>query len=62
MSARILVDGKRGFEKTGITRGTLHGPIRLDVTKANRIELIVDFGKNGDLQDRFNWIEPALIR
>ena len=62
VSARILVDGKRGFEKTGITRGTLHGPIRLDVTKANRIELIVDFGKNGDLQDRFNWIEPALIR
>jgi len=25
-------------------------------------KLIVDFGKNGDLQDRFNWVESALIR
>ncbi len=62
VSTHILVDGKRAFEKTGIVRGTLHGPVRLDVTKANRIELIADFGQNGDLQDRFNWIEPALIR
>ncbi|UCC32627.1 MAG: NPCBM/NEW2 domain-containing protein [Phycisphaerales bacterium] len=62
VSAYILVDGKPRFEKTDVRRGTLHGPVRLDVIRANRIELVVDFGQNGDLQDRFNWIEPALIR
>ncbi len=36
--------------------------IRLDVTKANRIELVADYGENGDLQDRFNWVNAALIR
>lgn len=62
VSVLILVDGKTRFEKTGVCRGTLHGPIRLDIARANRIELITDFGRNGDLQDRFNWVEPALIR
>jgi hypothetical protein len=62
VSVLILVDGKPRFEKTGVRRRTLHGPIRLDITRANRIELIADFGRNGDLQDRFNWVEPALIR
>jgi len=34
----------------------------LDVRCANRIELVVDFGENGDMQDRFDWVEAALIR
>ncbi len=62
VSVLILVDGKPQFEKTDVVRGTLHGPVRLDVARANRIELIVDFGQNGDIQDRFNWVEAALIR
>jgi hypothetical protein len=57
-----LVDDTRRFGKENIRRGTRHGLVRLDVKKAQRLELIVDFGQNGDLQDRFNWIEPALIR
>jgi hypothetical protein len=62
VSVEILVDGKRRFERSKIRRGTLYGPIRLDVTRANRIELITDFGENGDVQDRFDWVESALIR
>jgi hypothetical protein len=62
VSVRILIDGKPRLERGNVRRGTLHGPVRLDVAGANRIELIVDFGLNGDLQDRFNWVEPALIR
>jgi len=58
----ILVDGQRRFAKTGVRRGRLHGPVRVDVTRANRVELITDYGKNGDLQDRFDWVEPALVR
>ncbi|MEK7710679.1 MAG: NPCBM/NEW2 domain-containing protein [Planctomycetota bacterium] len=58
----ILVDGQKRFEKAHIRPGMLHGPVRLDVAKAGRLELIVDFGDNGDLQDRFDWIETGLIR
>ena len=62
VAVAILVDGKRRFSQTNVRRGELFGPVRLDVTRANRIELIVDFGENGDLQDRFDWIEAALVR
>ena len=62
VSLFIMVDGKHRFGKENVRRGARHGPVRLDVKKAQRLELIVDFGQNGDMQDRFNWIEPALIR
>jgi hypothetical protein len=62
VTVMIRVDGKPRFEQTGVTRGKLYGPVRLDVAKANRIELVVDFGQNGDIQDRFNWVEPALVK
>ena len=62
VSVSILVDGRPRHDRQHIRRGKLHEAIRLDVAGAKRIELIVDFGDNGDIQDRFNWIEPALIR
>lgn len=58
----ILVDGKRRFSKSHVRPGKLFGPVRLDVTRAKRIQLVVEFGDNGDLQDRFNWVETALIK
>ena len=62
VSVFILVDGQKRFEKPQVRRGKLHGPVRLDVTRAKRIELIVEFGESGDVQDRLNWVEAALIR
>lgn len=62
VTVSVLVDGRPRFQSSGIRRGTLHGPIRVDISHAGRIELVVDFGENGDIQDRFNWIEPALVR
>ena len=58
----VRVDGKTLYSKQHFRRGELAGPIRLEVRGASRIELIVDFGAGGDLQDRFDWIQPALIR
>ncbi|MFQ5412835.1 MAG: NPCBM/NEW2 domain-containing protein [Phycisphaerae bacterium] len=62
VTAVIQVDGQTRFTRNGIRAGDIVGPIRIDVSGAKRIELIVDFGRNGDIQDRFNWIEAALIR
>lgn len=58
----IRVDGQQRFEKSDIAAGTLHGPVRIDVAGARQLELSVDFGKNGDIQDRFDWIEPGLVK
>ncbi len=58
----ILVDGQRRFAQFGVRRGRLHGPVRVDVSRANRVELVTDYGENGDMQDRFDWVEAALIR
>jgi len=59
---RILVDGQKRLTQGRVRPGTLHGPVREDVTRASRLELIVDYGENGDVQDRFNWVESGLIR
>lgn len=62
VTVSILVDGRLRLKQENVRRGKLLGPIRLDVTRAKRIELMIDFGANGDIQDRFDWIEPAVIR
>lgn len=62
VSIRIIIDGSIKYQKEHLRRGELHGPIRLDLQNAKKIELVVDYGDNGDLQDRFNWIDTALIR
>ena len=62
VTARIMVDGKTRYVQEGVRIGKLRGPIRIDIEGAKRIELVADYGANGDLQDRFNWVEAALIR
>jgi hypothetical protein len=62
VDVRVRVDGQTRYSRDHLRRGELVGPIRLELGGASRIELIVDFGAGGDLQDRFDWIEPALIR
>ena len=58
----VRVDGDARWQQTGVAPGQLHGPIRIDVTGAQTLELLADFGAHGDLQDRVDWIEPALVR
>ncbi len=58
----IVVDGRRVFEQANIRRGRLFGPVRVPVRGAERLSLVVDFGAFGGIQDRFNWIESALVK
>ncbi|HEY3244354.1 MAG TPA: NPCBM/NEW2 domain-containing protein [Phycisphaerae bacterium] len=62
VSVEIHVDGRRCYQEANVRPGTLHGEVRLDIAGAKSLELIVGFGENGDVQDRFDWVEPALIR
>ena len=58
----VLVDGKVCFERKGITGR--HGPIRIaiDVAKAKRLTLRVDFGAELDICDHADWGNARLIR
>lgn len=62
VSVTIRVDDRTVHTRNSLQPGTFVGPLRFDVTGADRLELIVDFGRRGGIQDRFDWIESALIR
>jgi hypothetical protein len=66
VTARILLDGNIAWEKSGIRAAQVNAPLAppviLDIAGHKTLTLEVDFGENYDVQDRFNWIEPALLR
>ncbi len=58
----VLLDGKRVHHAPSVRfDGRVHRA-SIDVRGAKELELRVDFGKDGDVQDRFDWIESALVR
>ena len=62
VTVRIKLDGNTAFEKAHVTAGTLSDVVALDLNGAKTLTLEVDYGENYDVQDRLNWIEPAMIR
>jgi hypothetical protein len=62
VTVRIKLDGKVAYERANVKSGLLSPLVTLDLGGAKTITLEVDYGANGDVQDRFNWIEPALLR
>jgi hypothetical protein len=49
-------------EQKDFRAGVLAPLIVLDTDNARLITLEVDYGQSYDVQDRFNWIEPALLK
>ncbi len=62
VTVRIKLDGKVAYEKTHVTSGVLSDVVNIDLNGAKTLTLEVDYGENYDVQDRLNWIEPALLR
>ncbi len=62
VDVKVIADDKLLYERCGLTLQDVIKEIRLNITDAKRLELIVDFGRNGDLQDRFNFARAALIK
>lgn len=62
VDVRVLLDGKVVHEAKGFRSGILSPVIAIDLGTAKSITLEVDFGAGYDVQDRLNWIEPALLR
>ncbi len=59
---RIKLDDRVAHEQKDFRAGTLAPPVVIDTGNAKRITLEVDYGDTYDVQDRFNWIEPALLK
>ncbi len=58
----IRVDDQQRYRAVSVTsRDGLSQPVRIDVAGARRLELVVDFGRNAAVQDRFDWIRPAIV-
>jgi hypothetical protein len=61
---QILVDGKP--QKLGLEDELTHrrGPrtVRVDVTKAKQLTLVVEFAARGDVQADVNWVDARLIK
>ncbi|MGN6628179.1 MAG: NPCBM/NEW2 domain-containing protein [Tepidisphaeraceae bacterium] len=62
VDVRILVDGAVVHEAKGFHAGVMSPVVTADVSHAKRLTLEVDYGQGYDVQDRLNWIEPAILR
>lgn len=62
VTVRVLVDGKPAFEQKNVTSTDPSGVVRVPVDGAKTLTLEVDYGLSNDTQDRFLWLDPALVR
>jgi len=63
VTVRIKLDSEVAYEKSDVRSGVLSQPVLIDLDgRARTLTLEVDYGQNYDVQDRFNWIEPALLK
>jgi hypothetical protein len=62
VTIRIKLDAKVVHEQKDVTTNTPLKPVVLELNGAKQLTLEVDYGKTYDVQDRLNWIEPALLK
>ncbi|MEA2709063.1 MAG: hypothetical protein QOF78_1664 [Phycisphaerales bacterium] len=62
VTVRIKLDDRVVHEKQTFTASELSPVVLVPLGSAKSLTLEVDFGGNYGVQDRFNWIEPALVK
>lgn len=62
VTVRVLLDDRVAYEVADVTAATASQLVMLPLGNAKSLSLEVDYGKTYDVQDRLNWIEPALLR
>jgi hypothetical protein len=61
VTVRIKLDQSVVYEKSDFRSGVLASPPTIPLDGHHELTLEVDYGQNYDVQDRFNWIEPAFL-
>ena len=62
VTVRILLDNKPAYERQNVTSPDPSPVITLPLNGAKSLTLEVDYGLSNDTQDRFLWLQPALLR
>jgi len=62
VTVRVKLDDKVVHEQTDVTAGPPSQVVQVPLEGAKTLTLEVDYGQAYDVQDRFVWIEPALLR
>lgn len=63
VTVRIKLDGRTVHEAEHVRANNLSPVVLIDLPKAAKmLTLEVDYGDANDAQDRFNWLEPALLK
>ncbi len=62
VTVRILLDDKVTVEQKNVKAGMIYPVVIVGLGAAKKLALEVDYGKNYATEDRFVWLDPALIR
>jgi NPCBM/NEW2 domain len=62
VTVRIYLDDKVAFERKNVKAGRIYPVVMLRLGGAKRLSLEVDYGQNYTTEDRFVWLDPALVR
>jgi hypothetical protein len=62
VTVRVKLDDRVVHERKNVRSRELSPVIEVDLAGAKTLTLEVDYGDAYDVQDRLNWIEPALLR
>ena len=62
VTVRVLLDGKPVHAAKNVRSGALAPAVEVPLSGAKRLTLEVGYGENYDVQDRFNWIQPAFVK
>ena len=59
---RVFVDGNPKFTSDTLRGGDPPVPISIDISDANRIDLVVDFADRADQWDHADWLDARFVR
>lgn len=62
VTVRVVADGKKVFEKAGLTRKGGPVKVELPMSGVKTLQLVVDFGENLHFGDLTDWAEAHVIR
>ncbi|HEX4053738.1 MAG TPA: NPCBM/NEW2 domain-containing protein [Tepidisphaeraceae bacterium] len=62
VTVRIYLDDKVAFQRVNVKAGRIYPLVLLPLAGAKTLSLEVDYGENYATEDRFVWLDPALIR
>jgi hypothetical protein len=61
-TVRIYLDNKPVFERKNVEAGPIYPVVTIPLAGAKKLSLEVDYGQNYGTEDRFVWLDPALVR